>query len=40
MARPNVFDEPSREAMLARLRSFWGVFVHKHFDHHLRQFGA
>ncbi len=18
----------------------WGVFVHKHFDHHLRQFGA
>jgi hypothetical protein len=20
--------------------SDWGVFVHKHFDHHLRQFGA
>ena len=18
----------------------WGVFIHKHFDHHLRQFGA
>lgn len=21
-------------------RRDWGVFVHKHFDHHLRQFGA
>lgn len=28
-------------ALFGRMRgSGWGVFVHKHFDHHLRQFGA
>jgi hypothetical protein len=28
-------------ALLGRMSGAdWGVFVHKHFDHHLRQFGA
>ena len=28
-------------ALFGRMRARdWGVFVHKHFDHHLRQFGA
>jgi hypothetical protein len=28
-------------ALFGRMsRRDWGVFVHKHFDHHLRQFGA
>lgn len=28
-------------ALLGRMSGRdWGVFVHKHFDHHLRQFGA
>ena len=28
-------------ALLGRMSGKdWGVFVHKHFDHHLRQFGA
>jgi hypothetical protein len=34
-------EQWAEHALFGRMtRRDWGVFVHKHFDHHLRQFGA
>jgi hypothetical protein len=37
----NLFAPSERKQILDRLKGDeWGVMMHKHLDHHLRQFGV